>query len=263
GILPTEVGGRVLYAKTPDPDVDVILLRASDIPQFVEGGAADIGITGHDLIVDGEADVVELMDLEFGRASVVVAAREDSKIRAIAEIGSGTRVSTRFVNLTRRYFERIGKQVSVVKVSGAVEVMPHLGVADIIVDVMETGATLGIHRLRVIDTILETSARLIANKESVRGKAQKVEEVALALKSVVLARGKKLLMMNVPEGALRAVIKTLPAMSGPTLARVEAPTPMWEVYSVVDKEKVYRVINSVKRAGARDILVLPIERVVS
>ncbi|HID90948.1 TPA: ATP phosphoribosyltransferase [Candidatus Bathyarchaeota archaeon] len=262
GIAPTDRRERALYAPTSDPEVGVIFLRAADIPRFVEEGVADLGVTGYDCVVESEADVEELLDLEFGKVDVVVAAREDSGIRSIDDVEQGTRVATKLANITRAYFESAGKPVSVVRVSGAVEVIPYLGVADLIVEVVETGLTLGAHRLRVISTVLESSARLIANKRSLSEKREKISEIALALKSVVRARRKKLIMMNVPEKALRAVVGKLPAMSGPTVARVEAPEPMWEVYSVIDEDEVYRVIGDVKRAGARDIIVLPIERVV-
>lgn len=262
GIASKQRAKKSLYTETTDPEVDVIFLRSIDIPKFVEGGAADLGITGHDCVVESESDVEELLDLEFGKVDIVMAAREDSDIRAINDIKPKTRVATRFVNIARRYFEGIGKQVSIIRVSGAVEVIPYLGVADLVIEITETGTTLGIHGLRVIDAIHESSARLIANRRSLTTKKAKIEEIVIALRSVIRARMKKLVMMNVPGEALKGVIEMLPAMSGPTVARVEGPEVMWEVYSVVNEEEVYKVINRVKKAGARDIIVVPIERVV-
>lgn len=263
GITLQQKAKKSLYTETTDPDVDVIFLRSVDIPKFVEAGAADLGITGHDFVVESGSDVEELLDLEFGKVDIVMATREDSNIRTIEDIKQKTRVATKLVNIARKYFQEIGRpQVNIIRVSGAVEVIPYLGVADLVVDITETGRTLGIHKLRVVETILKSSARLIANKRSLDSKKAKIEELVTALESVIRARMKKLVMMNVPEKALKAVIEILPSMSGPTVARVEGPEVMWEVYSVVNGEEVYKVINQVKRAGARDIIVVPIERVV-
>lgn len=262
GIVLMDIDERMLYAKTADPEVRIIFIRASDVPRFVEEGAADLGITGYDLIRESNVDVEELLDLGFGRARVVIASSGKSKINTVSDVKPGMRVATKFVNLTRRYFEGKNKSVGIVRISGAAEIMPYLGVADLIVDVTSTGTTLGTHGLRIIDDILETSARLIANKQSLVEKSTKIREIILAFESVMRAERKKLIMMNVPEKALATVKRALPAMAGPTLAKVEAIEPMWEVYSVVDEREVYKVVNNVKKAGARDILVIPIERIV-
>jgi len=262
GIVLMDIDERMLYAKTMDPEIRVIFIRASDVPRFVEEGAADLGITGYDLIMENNADVEELLDLGFGQARVVVASSGKSKIDTVSDVKPGMRVATKFGNLARRYFESKNKSVGIVKISGAAEIMPYLGVADLIVDVTSTGTTLGTHGLRIIDDILETTARLIANKQSLVKKSTKIREIILAFESVMRAERKKLVMMNVPEKALAMVKKALPAMAGPTLAKVESIEPMWEVYSVVDEREVYRVVNNLKKAGARDILVIPIERIV-
>jgi ATP phosphoribosyltransferase len=140
--------------------------------------------------------------------------------------------------------------------------MPHLNVADAIVDVSSTGTTLKIHGLKPIEVLLESSSRLIANKDSLKVKNDKIMEVKLALESVLKAKGKKLLMMNVPDRFLNKVLAVLPAMAGPTVAEVKAEEKMWEVYTVIDEDEVYKVINLAKKAGARDLLVMPIERVI-
>jgi len=262
GIVLMDIDERMLYAKTADSEVRIIFIRATDVPRFVEKGAADLGITGYDLIREGNADVEELLELGFGQARVVVASSGKSKVNTISDVKPGMRVATKFVNLARSYFEGKNKAVSIVKISGAAEIMPYLGVADLVVDVTSTGTTLETHGLSVIDTILDTSARLIANKQSLVEKNTKIREIVLAFESVMRAERKKLVMMNVPEKALAAVKKALPAMAGPTLAKVESIEPMWEVYSVVDEREVYKVVNDLKKAGARDILVIPIERIV-
>jgi len=262
GIMLVDKNERMLYARTTDPDIGIIFVRAADIPKFVEEGAADVGITGYDFIVDSKANVEQLLDLGFGRAKIVLATPEKSRIKSVADIKTGSRVATKFVNLTQRYFKEKRRTCGIVKISGAAEIMPYLGVADLIVDTTSTGTTLGAHGLRVIDIILESSARLIANKQSLLKEKAKIRELILAFESVMRAERKKLVMMNVPEKALKSVINVLPAMTGPTLAKVESVEPMWEVYSVIDEREVYKIVNLVKKAGARDIIVMPIERIV-
>ena len=262
GIMLVDKNERMLYARTTDPDIGIIFVRATDIPKFVEEGAADVGITGYDFIVDSKANVEELLDLGFGRAKIVLAAPEKSKIKNVTDIKTGSRVATKFVNLTQNYLKEKRKSCEIVKISGAAEIMPYLGVADLIVDTTSTGTTLKAHGLNIVDTILESSARLIANKPSLLKKKAKIRELILAFESVMRAERKKLVMMNVPEKALKQVINALPAMTGPTLAKVESVEPMWEVYTVIDEKEVYKIVSLVKKAGARDIIVMPIERIV-
>lgn len=258
--LKIEDSGRLLYGLTSNPNVEVIFVRASDIPGFVGLGAADLGVTGYDYIVESKVEVVELLDLKFGRASIVVAAPEGG-VESIDEVTPGAVVATKYVNIARSFFESKGIDVSILKVSGAAEVIPYLGVADLIVDVTSTGTTLRVHRLKILAKIMDTSARLIANPRSLQEKKDLVEEVCTALESVVRAEGMKLIMMNVPDEKLEAVVSVLPAMAGPTIAEVKSKPKMWEVYSVVSEEDVYRVVSEARKAGARDIIVIPIERV--
>ncbi|MBS7642047.1 MAG: ATP phosphoribosyltransferase [Candidatus Bathyarchaeia archaeon] len=259
--LKGEYSGRLLYCQTSNPFVELIFARAIDIPGFVALGAADLGITGHDYVVEAGVDVVELLDLGFGRARIVVAAHEDS-IDNIEDVKPGSVVATKYVNIARRFFENIGLNVSILRITGAAEITPYIGIADLIVDVTSTGHTLAMHRLKILSEVMETSARLIANPSSFRDKREVIEEIRLALDSVIRAEGMKLIMMNVPDEKLNSVLKVLPAMAGPTIAEVKAETKMWEVYTVIPESDLYRVISEAKRAGGRDIIVLPIERVV-
>ena len=262
GIIPIDLDEQALYARTVDPEIRLVFVRAADVPKFVEEGVADLGVTGYDFVVDSGADVEELLDLRYGSAKIVVAVPESSGIASIDDIPEGAKVATKLVNIARKFFDERGKWVEVIRISGAAEIMPHLGVSQVVVDVMSTGATLKTHGLRVIHVIMETSARLIGNRESISRKRAKVLEIVMAIESVMRAQGKKLIMMNVPQEVLSIVTMILPAMAGPTVAKVEAPEPMWEVYSVVDEDEVYRVVSAVKKAGARDILVIPIERII-
>jgi ATP phosphoribosyltransferase len=256
-----EYTGRLLYSQTSNPNIELIFARAMDIPGFVALGAADLGVTGHDYVVEAGVKVLELLDLGYGRARIVVAAPENS-VDNLGEVRPGSVVATKYVNIARRFFESVGLDVSILRISGAAEVTPYLGIADLIVDVTSTGSTLAMHRLKILAEIMNTSAKLIANPVSFENKRKLIEEVRLALDSVIRAEGMKLVMMNVPDDRLSSVLAVLPAMAGPTIAEVKAETKMWEVYTVIPESDLYRVINEVKKAGGRDIVVLPIERVV-
>ena len=168
---------RTYVSKTSDPRFEAIFARANDIPVYVHYGAVDLGITGHDLILEREADVLELLDLEYGKATLVVAVPEDSPIKTVNDFRALARVATEFPNITRKYFERLGKQVEVLEVSGTAELAPKLGLAHMIVDITSSGETLRKNRLRIISAILESTCRLACNKIAYRAFEKEVSEL--------------------------------------------------------------------------------------
>lgn len=253
--------GRQLFAKTNDPEIELVFVRAEDIPDFVAGESTDLGITGYDLVCESASDVVELLDLSYGFTRTVVAASEKTGIKSVRDIKTGVRVATEFPMTAKRYFAKKGIKVELVDVTGAAEISPLIGLADLIVDITSTGTTLRAHGLKIIDTILESSARLIANRQSLKKKKAKIDDIVTAISSVVKARGKKLVLMNIPEDKIEKIKRVMPGMAGPTISRVEAAEAMLAIQAVVDESEVYNVVKRAKKAGARDILVLPIERV--
>ncbi|HVN65703.1 MAG TPA: ATP phosphoribosyltransferase [Methanomicrobiales archaeon] len=259
--LHPEGDGRQLIAPTRDPLVEILLARPADIPEYVASGVADLGITGLDLVRERGAEVQELLDLQVGKARLVVAVPEESKGRGLAGL-AGARIATEFPSITRDYFGEQGIVISVVPVGGACEVTPHLGIAEAIVDLTASGETLRTHNLREIAEILATSARLFGNVDSCRRKKGKVGEIRVALESVVRARGQCYLMMNVRRPALGRVKKILPGLSGPTVMEVASSEDLVAVHAVVEEDRIYRLISLLKKAGARDILVMPIDRMV-
>lgn len=256
-----ENGDRTLIARTRDPHVQILYARPIDIPEYVASGVADLGITGHDMVVERSSDISELLNLGFGKATVVLAVPEESELYTITDL-DGKRVSTEFPAITRKYFKKAGVRPIIIPVGGACEATPHLGISDAIVDLSSSGTTLRQNRLRVIDSVLETSTYLIANKAACVTKKEKIDEVHLALESVINARGKCYLMMNVDRGSLDQIREIIPGMSGPTVMEVASRPEMVAVHVVVDVEKIYQLINRVKQAGARDILVMSIERLI-
>jgi ATP phosphoribosyltransferase len=249
---------RKLYADTVDPEVTVLFARASDIPEYVADGAADVGLTGLDQVRESEVDLVDLLDLDFGACRLVLATPEDGTVSEPADLAGGT-VATEFPNITRAYFADLGVDVDIVEVSGATELTPHVDIADAIVDITSTGTTLRMNRLTVVDEVLESSVRLFARPETADD--PKVEQVTTALGSVLAAEDRRYLMMNVDGGDLDAVKEVLPGMGGPTVMDI-AGSDAVAVHAVVEEGRVFETIADLKEAGASDVLVTEIERLV-
>lgn len=253
---------RALMARLGD-EFQAIFVRAQDIPEFVADGAAEFGITGGDLVAEANrAEVVEVLDLGFGRCRLVVAARQDGAVDDPADLPDGTRVATSFPGLARRYFESLGVEIRVVPVSGAAEIAPHLGVADVIVDLSSTGSTLRVNGLREIGEILESTARMIGNRAALEDPETRraADEVSNALGSVLRAQRRRYLMANVPRDRLDEVRTVLPGISGPTIVDVLDQGRWVAAHAVVEEGEVYRTINDLKALGAEGILVTRIER---
>ena len=262
GIGIKDMSNRKLFSETYDEEISVMFTRAADIPEFVADGAADLGMTGLDLIEEKDAEVEILEDLNFGTAKLVLAVPEDSRIYNILYIDHGAIVATEFPHLTQKYFKNKGLDVKIVELSGSTEIAPFIGVADIITDLTSTGTTLKMNHLKIIDTILESSIKLIANKDSFKEKNEKIEAVRTGIKGVLDAEGKKLVMMNVDKVSLEDVKKAMPGLTGPTVSQVLSNKDIVAVHAVVDEHEVFNTVNKLKKVGAKDILVVPIERII-
>jgi ATP phosphoribosyltransferase len=252
-------GERALTASLGG-EFEAIFVRAQDIPEFVADGAAQAGVTGWDLVNESGRELDLLMDLEFGRCRLVVAAREESGITSADGVKNGMRVASCFPRLTQEFFSKRGQQVTVVPVSGAAEIAPHLGIADIVVDLTSTGSTLKMNGLREVSTVLESSARLVACKGNDPEVSRRLEELKQALGSVLAARGKRYLMTNVPRKVLSQVREVLPGLNGPTVVDIMNGGDYVAVHAVVPAKTIYRTINSLKALGCEGILVTRIER---
>jgi ATP phosphoribosyltransferase len=260
--LPVKARGERALTASLGGEFEAIFVRAQDIPEFVADGAADAGVTGWDLVCESERDLEVRLDLDFGRCRLVVAAREDSGIERLDEIVGG-RVATVFPRVTRRFFTRPGCSIDVVPVSGAAEIAPHLGIADIVVDLTSTGSTLKVNGLREIATVLESSARLVTRASTAIGdpaKLRSLDELVTALESVLHARGQRYVMANVPRAALDQVKEVLPGLNGPTVIDILNGGQHVAVHAVVPATAVYRTIARLKSLGGAGILVTRIER---
>jgi len=253
---------RTLLAEFGKGRYQVLLARAQDIPAFVEMGAADLGITGLDIVMETARKVEMVLDLDFGRCRLVVAVPDDSVIKDLQGVKDGCTVATCFPNLTKTYFSKLGKNVEIAEVSGATEVAPQVGLADIITDLTETGSTLKFNHLKEIGVVLESRAVLIANGKSMLEKKERIEEVTGAVESVMNASKKRYLMANVPKASLPNLKTLLPGVAGPTVMNIIGREDVVAIHAVTNEDEINGVITMLKSVGATGILVIPIERMV-
>ncbi len=253
---------RKLISATFNKDIDIMFARASDIPKFVEDEIVDMGITGVDLIKESQANVKQLVDLSFGQTKLVLAAPEDSNINSVDDLTSDMTVATEFPALTKKYLNKHNLNSKIITLSGSTEIAPLIGIADLITDLTSTGTTLKMNHLKIVDVILESSIKLITNENSFNNKKDLVEAVSTSIKGVIEADRKKLVMMNVKNEDLDKVKEVMPAMTGPTISEVLSREKTVAVQAVIDEDIVFELVNDLRNAGAKDILVVPIERII-
>jgi len=259
---------RDYHASIDDPRIDrVRFLRPQEIPSYIERGLFDLGITGRDWITETGAELASLGELRYSKSTadpvrVVLAVPENAPWRSVTDLPDGVRISTELPATTCRYLEANGVKAMVIPSHGATEAkVPDI--VDAIVDLTETGSSLRRNSLRILDTLLTSYTELVANTDAYAdaGKRAAMEDIALLLRGAIRARGNVLLKLNVPTARLQAVTRMLPAMSSPTITAL-ARGDMSAVETVVPKDGVNTLIPALKTAGARDILELPISKIV-
>jgi ATP phosphoribosyltransferase len=260
------VSSRSYRPVIDDPDLDGRLVRAQEISRYVDHGYFDCGLTGHDWILENESDVVEVCDLIYSRASTtksrwVIAVPEDSPIQCVEDL-EGKRIATELINTTKRYLKSKGVEAEVEFSWGATEVkVPDL--VDAIVDITETGSSLRANKLRIVDTLLVTNTKFIANRSSWENpeKRRKIETIALLLKAALEAESKVGLKLNAPKSRLTALLEALPALRNPTISRLS--NEEWVALdTVVDESVVREIIPRLIELGAEGIIEYPLNKVV-
>ena len=239
----------------------LLFVRTDDIPEYVAAGTADVGVTGLDLVAEHDVDVETLLSLGFGQCRLVVAAPRNRGYHAVEDL-SGHQVATEFEQTAARFFAEQGIDVEIVPLSGATEIAPHIGVADAIVDLVETGSTLRQNGLVELTTILHSEAVVIANRHSLQTHGEQLEELRSALKGVLDAQARRYVMLNVPRDRLEAIKAVLPGVTAPTVMPLLGREDWVALHAVIGEEQINRVIPQLKQAGAEGLLVLPIERMV-
>jgi ATP phosphoribosyltransferase len=259
---------RDYHASIDDPRVDrVRFLRPQEIPTYLEQGLFDLGITGRDWIAETNANLVSLGELRYSKNTanpvrIVLAVPKEASWDSAADMPEGIRISTEYPSLTRRFLDSRGVKARVVPSYGATEAkVPDI--VDAIVDVTETGSSLRAGGLRILEILLTSYTELVANPAAYEDPARRaaMEDISLLLSGAIQARGNVLVKLNVPSARLQSVIKMLPAMSSPTVTAL-ASTDMNAVETVVPKRGVNTLIPALKAAGARDILEIPISKIV-
>ncbi len=257
---------RNYFPDIDDDDVECMLLRAQEMARYVEMGVLDAGLTGHDWIEETGADVIEVAELRFSKVSRrpvrwVLCVPEDSPIKSVKDL-EGKRIATEAVGLTRRYLERNNVKAEVEFSWGATEVKaPKL--ADAIVEVTETGSSLRANKLRIVDEILQSTTRFIANKEAYSDlwKKKKIDDIVMVLKATLAAEGMVGLMLNVKKSSLPEILKILPAIQEPTVSPLSNPD--WvDVLTIINEKAVREIIPALKAAGAVGIIEYQISKII-
>lgn len=262
-----QVGSRSYVPNVDDPEIEARLIRAQEISRYVELGMLDAGITGHDWIVENGSKVREVAELVYGKQGFrpvrwVVAVPNDSPIKTIRGL-NGKRIATEAVGLTRRFLKANGIKAEVEFSWGATEVKcPEL--VDAIVELTETGSSLRANNLRIVKTVLESTTRLIANREAWKSewKRSKIEQIGMLLSGALAAENKVLIKLNCADTALDVVTDILPSLHAPTVNRLDSEG--WvAVESVVEESVVREIIPRLKKAGAEGIIELPLNKVIA
>ncbi len=257
---------RSYYPTIDDPDIECLLIRAQEMARYVEQGILDAGITGHDWIQETGADVVEICELLFSKVSRrpvrwVLCVPEDSSVQSVKDL-EGQRIATEAVGLTKRYLQKHGVQATVEFSWGATEVKPPK-LADAIVEVTETGSSLRANHLRIVDEILQSTTRFIANPQSYTNPwiKEKLDGIALMLQACLNAEGKVGLMMNVRRSDLDKILSLLPALQKPTISSLSDPD-WYDVNTILEESVVRSIIPRLKSAGAKGIVEYTISKLI-
>lgn len=257
---------RSYYPQIDDDEIDCLLIRAQEMARYVEEGILDAGITGYDWIQETQADVHEVCELMFSKVSRrpvrwVLCVPDDSPVQSAKDL-EGKRIATEAVGLTKAYLEKHGVTAKVEFSWGATEVKPPK-LADAIVEVTETGSSLRANNLRIVDEVVQSTTRLIANRDAYADEwvRTKLDNIALMLKSCLAAEGKVGLMMNVRREELQNVLTILPALQTPTVSSLSDPD--WvDVNTIVDESVVRMIIPQLKASGARGIVEYGISKII-
>lgn len=257
---------RSYWPEIDDPDIECLLLRAQEMPRYVQDGILDVGLTGKDWVLEQGAHVTEVTSLLYAKAGFrpirwVLAVPENSPIRKVEDL-EGKRIATELVQFTRKYLQKHGVRAVVEFSWGATEVKtPTL--ADAIVELTETGSTLRAHNLRIVETLLESTTVLIANREAWKDseKKEKIQNLALLLQAAIEGEHKVGLKMNVPESSMGTILKVLPALHTPTVSTL-SDKGWYSIEVVVDEKRARDLIPELKRNGASGIIEYPLNKLV-
>lgn len=252
---------RNLLVKCRNFDVELLLIRDDDIPEYVQDGVCDLGFVGANVTAETGADVSVLRDLDYGVCRLSLAARENGEIKKTEDF-EGKTVATSYPKITRQFFEKKGIDTDIVTISGAVEIAPRLEVADAICDLVSTGNTLKANGLIELETILESETQLIrTNKELSPGKKRLIDKFLQRMDGHQQAERSRYIMMNAPEDAVSQIKEIIPSLKSPTVMPL-ADENMVAIHTVIPIDQFWVVMEKLKAEGATGIVILPIESMI-
>ncbi len=258
GVAPQEPGERVLQAHCRNADIDLLFVRADDVPEYVQDGVVDCGITGLDLVFERESDVEVLLRLGYGTCSLQAAVSMEDSATSISDL-EGRRIATSHPRIAAQALSERGISAEIVRVAGSVEISPRLGLADAIIDLVSTGSTLRTNGLRSIGVLFESEAVLVGRKGSTDLEARRT--LTTVLGSVINARANRYLLCNVAKDRLSDVLGVLPTSGSPTVMDL-ATSGVVAVHALVPAADIWSLLPKLESCGASSILTLPVERMV-
>jgi ATP phosphoribosyltransferase len=250
-----------LLVKSLNFDVELLLIRDDDIPEYVQDGICDLGIVGANVTLERSADVEVIRDLQYGMCRLSVAVPKSSGFHTIHDLNN-KRIATSYPNLTRKYFSSRGTDVKIVEISGAVEIAPRLDVADAIVDLVSSGGTLKTNGLQELEVILHSQSQLIRTRKPVPAeKLDLIDKFLIRINGRQLAERSRYIMMNAPRESLDVISGLIPSLKSPTILPLAEPD-MIAIHSVIPTDKFWEVMEELKAAGASGIVMLPVESMI-
>jgi len=255
-----DLSGERLTVSARNFPLDILFLRDDDIPEYVQDGVADTGIVGENVIFEKQTKTIELEKLGFGRCSLLIAHPENKELKNINEI-NGKVIATSYPVILKNFLKENNIEAKIIELSGSVEIAPSLGIADLICDIVSTGNTLMMNKLKKSFTVFNSEAVLISSNKLETSKNEILNDLLRRIRSVLKARTSKYLMMNIPKDSLEKIVSIIPSLKSPTVLHL-AEENMLAVHVVIPQDQFWNIIEDLKAAGASGILLLPIENMI-
>ena len=258
--LKVDASNGKLKSIVPNFPLEVLFLRNSDIPQYVEDGVVDIAIIGENLLIEEESKLEVLLPLSFSKCRVSLAVPKNSDIQSVKDF-EGKKIATSYPATVQNYLKKNGVTADIHTISGSVEVAPTIGLADGICDIVSSGNTLFMNGLRELEVILQSEAVLVKNSKLSAEKQEILDKLIFRMKAVLSSRNSKYILLNAPNDAIAEISRILPGMKSPTVLPLAEPG--WSsLHSVISEDQFWKKIDALKNAGAEGILIVPIEKMV-
>ncbi len=259
--LDLEFRSRSLFSPCRNYPLDLLSVRDDDIPEYVQDGVSDLGVVGENIVAEKSARVSILEKLGFGKCRLVICTPKTGSLRNLSDL-NGKRIATSYPATVRRFLNERHMTASIIEISGSVEITPALDVADATCDIVSTGSTARVNGLEIIHTIMNSEAVLVAHPSVMSsGKKKAIDHFLVRLRSCLMARGKKYVMMNAPASTVDQIKTLIPGMKSPTIMPLADPA-LVAVHSVVGEDILWDVLEQLRLSGATDIVILPIEKLI-